>query len=132
MRSSRQGCRCGWWKVFDPPLGGKKAIYMGVCGVREEFGMAGAVAGETRVGWVKAGKPAGWEEEVDGVKQACWCGEMWDDHHEDGNHEDVWVEAAAGVKKAKNSGMKVVGVKKAKKGKKAKTAKAAKSGRCGV
>ena len=116
---------------MGPPLGGKKAIYMGVCGVREEFGMAGAVAVETRVGWVKAGKPAGWEEEVDGVKQACWCGEMWDDQHEDGNHEDVWVEeGAAGVKKAKNSGMKVVGVKKTKT--KTKTAKAAKSGGCGV
>ena len=115
---------------MGPPLGGKKAIYMGVCGVREEFGMAGAVAGETRVGWVKAGKPAGWEEEVDGVKQACWCGEMWYDNHEDGNHEDVWVEEAALSGLGSVLGKRAAETKKVKKAKK--TKKAAKAGGCGV
>ena len=33
-----------------------------------------------------------WEEEIEGVKQACWCGEEWCDNHEDGNHEDVYIE----------------------------------------
>ena len=41
----------------------------------------------------KVCRPVGWEEEVDGVKQACWCGKEWYDNHEDANHEDVWVEA---------------------------------------
>ena len=105
--------------------------------VERQFAMAGVVVVETRVGWVKAGKPAGWEEEVDGVKQACWCGEMWDDNHEDGNHEAVWVkEAAVGSglgsglgKRAAEAGAgaeakKTKKAKKAKMTKKEKTAKA--------
>jgi hypothetical protein len=29
---------------------------------------------------------------VDSVKQSCWCGEEWQDYHEDGKHGPVWVE----------------------------------------
>ena len=47
--------------------------------------------------WKKVCRPAGWEEEVDGVKQTCWCGEEWCDNHEDGNHSDVSVEEARSV-----------------------------------
>ena len=117
--------------MFDPRLGGKKAIYReaGV-EVGRQFAMAGVVVVETRVGWVKAGKPAGWEEEVDGVKQACWCGEMWDDNHEDGNHDEVWVKEAEGGcglgKRVAEAGVatQTKKTKKAKMTKKAKTAKA--------
>lgn len=42
--------------------------------------------------WKKVCRPEGWEEQIEGVKQACWCGEEWCDNHEDGNHEDVYVE----------------------------------------
>ena len=40
----------------------------------------------------KVCRPAGWEAEVNGVKQACWCGKPWCDYHEDGNHEDTWEQ----------------------------------------
>ena len=40
----------------------------------------------------KRTRPATWEPEVDGVTQPCWCGEMFCDNHEDGNHSDVSVE----------------------------------------
>ena len=86
----------GVWRVGSKLEGGvgiEKAIYTGAgVEVGRQFAMASGC--ETRVGWVKVGKPVGWEEEVDGVKQACWCGEMWDDNHEDGNHDEVWVKEA--------------------------------------
>ena len=79
---------------------------------------------------VKVGKPVGWEEEVDGVKQACWCGEMWDDNHEDGNHDEVWVkewEGGCGVgKRAAEDGAVSTKAKKAKMTKMTKKEKAAK------
>ena len=47
---------------------------------------------QTQFNLKKKCKPKGWKEKVNGVKQACWCGELWYDKHEDGNHEDVWVK----------------------------------------
>ena len=131
-------------KCFRPPPRGEKGyIYGGGLEVGRQFAMAGGC--ETRVGWVKVGKPVGWEKDVDGER--CWCGEDWDDNHEDGNHEDVWMEEAvvgsvlgkraaeaeAGAKKVKKAKMtKKEKTAKAKAAKTARAARAAKSGGCGV
>ena len=95
----------------------------------------------------KVGRPAGWEAEVDGVKQACWCGEEWCHNHEDGDHSDVSVEEAVvgsglGKRAAEGEGGAGAGAgeKKEKKAKKAKMtkkektakAKAAKAARAGA
>lgn len=40
----------------------------------------------------KIRKPKHWREEINNVKQPCWCHEEWSDNHEDGNHEDVFVQ----------------------------------------
>ena len=37
-------------------------------------------------------RPKRWREEINGVKQPCWCGEEWHDNHEDGNHGPVDVD----------------------------------------
>lgn len=37
----------------------------------------------------KMHRPKRWREEIDGVKQPCWCGEQWTDYHEDGNHGPI-------------------------------------------
>ena len=44
--------------------------------------------------WKKISRPKKWRSEVDNVKQPCWCGEEWDDHHEDGDHEPIWVKVS--------------------------------------
>ena len=40
----------------------------------------------------KIRKPKHWREEINNVKQPCWCHEEWTDNHEDGNHEAVLVQ----------------------------------------
>ena len=42
-------------------------------------------------------RPKKWREEIDNVKQACWCGEEWYDNHEDGNHSPIWVKVKSDV-----------------------------------
>ena len=37
-------------------------------------------------------RPKRWREQINGVKQPCWCGEHWHDGHEDGNHGPVAVD----------------------------------------
>ena len=44
--------------------------------------------------WKKISRPKKWRSEVDNVKQPCWCGEEWDDHHEDGDHEPIWIKVS--------------------------------------
>ena len=48
--------------------------------------------GEKKCGTKKMCRPKKWCEVVGVIKQPCWCGEMWKDYHEDGNHGPVWVE----------------------------------------
>ena len=44
--------------------------------------------------WKKISRPKKWRSEVDNVKKPCWCGEEWDDHHEDGDHEPIWIKVS--------------------------------------
>jgi len=36
-------------------------------------------------------RPKKWREEINNIKQPCWCGEEWSDNHEDANHGPVLV-----------------------------------------
>ena len=40
----------------------------------------------------KISRPKNWREEIENVKQPCWCKEQWCDNHEDGNHGPVLVK----------------------------------------
>ena len=51
-----------------------------------------AESGRPEFRWKKISRPKKWRAEVDGVKQACWYREEWDDHHEDGDHEAICVK----------------------------------------
>ena len=75
----------------------------------------------------KPTKPAGWQETVDGVKQACWCGEQWSDMHEDGNHAEEEVPAAVLPPRKKAKRAKMTKKAKAAKAKAAKAARAARA-----
>ena len=52
----------------------------------------GEGASSEKRGLKKMSRTKKWREEVHGIKQPCWCGEMWTDYHEDGRHGPVWVE----------------------------------------
>ncbi len=51
-------------------------------------------SGRPQFRWKKISRPKKWRSEVDNVKQPCWCGEEWHDHHEDGDHESIWVKVS--------------------------------------
>jgi hypothetical protein len=53
-----------------------------------------AESGRPQFRWKKISRPKKWRPEVDNVKQPCWCGEEWDDHHEDGDHEAICVKVS--------------------------------------
>ena len=36
-------------------------------------------------------RPKNWRAEINNIKQPCWCGEEWSDHHEDADHGPVLV-----------------------------------------
>jgi hypothetical protein len=37
-------------------------------------------------------RPKNFREEINDIKQPCWCGEQWSDNHEDANHGPVLVQ----------------------------------------
>ena len=60
--------------------------------IRHQMMSSPATSPQKKVQYQKMCRPKNWRAEVHSIKQPCWCGEEWQDHHEDGNHGPVWVK----------------------------------------